>query len=239
MIDRPQRLAARIFVITYFLSLLVIGVAFSRFYAPYLVWENGEETARRFISHERSIRIYIAGAFFYGATVIVQLTALYVILRRVNRGIALFAAFSRLIYVFLWFVLVLDLFCALRLVGGAGSLRAFGPDGLAALAGSQLDSSRDAYYIGMVFNALGLALFASVFFQSRYIPRALAFWGILTSLYEGFCGLAYLFYPNFGAILSANWYEYPLMTFEFLLCVWLLFRGLRSPDNHLGQVVHP
>ena len=209
-------------------------MAFSRFYAPYLVWENGEETARRFITHERSIRMYLAGAFFYGAAIIVQLTALYVILRQVNRGIALFAAFSRLLYVFFWFVLVLDLFCALRLMGGAGSLRTFGPNGLAALAGSQLDSSRDAYYIGMVFNALGLALFASVFFQSRYIPRALALWGVLTSLYEAFCGLAYLFYPNFGTILSVNWYEYPLMSFELLLSLWLLFRGLRSPNKHLA-----
>ena len=234
MIEQSQRHAAKTFGITYLLSLLVIGVAFSRFYAPYLVWENGEETARRFITHERSIRMYLAGAFFYGAAIIVQLTALYVILRQVNRPIALFAAFSRLLYVFFWFVLVLDLFCALRQIGGAGSLRTFGPDGLAALAGTQLDSSRDAYYIGMVFNALGLALFASVFFQSRYVPRTLALWGVLTSLYEAFCGLAYLFYPNFGTILSVNWYEYPLMSFELLLTLWLLFRGLRSPNKHLA-----
>ena len=218
-------------MIAYLLSLLVIGVAFSRFYAPYLVWENGEETARRFITHERSIRIYVAAAFFYGAAMVVQLTALYVILRQVNRGIALFATFSRLIYVFFWFVLVLDIFYALRLLGGAGSLRTFGPDGLAALAGSQLDSSRDAYYTGMIFNGLGLALFASVFFQSRYIPRALALWGVLASLYEAFCGFAYLFYPHFGTILSVNWYEYPLMSFELLLSLRLLFRSLRSPDK--------
>jgi len=166
-----------------------------------------------------------------------DLTALYVILRQVNRGIALFAAFSRLIYVFFWFVFVLDLFYALRLLGGAGSLRTFGADSLAALAGSQIDSSRDAYYIGMVFNALGWVLFASVSFQSRYIPRALALWGILASLYEAFCGIAYLFYPNFGKVLSpnSNWYEYPLMAFEFVLSLWLLFRGLRLP---VGRVAH-
>jgi hypothetical protein len=234
MIEQSQHHAGKIFGITYFLSLLVIGVAFSRFYAPYLVWENGEETARHFITHEQSVRIYLAGAFLYGAGVIVQLTALYVILLQVNRGIALFAAFSRLIYVFFWFVLVLYIFYALRLVGGAGSLMTFGPDRLAALAGSQLDSSRDAYYIGMAFNGLGLALFASVFFQSRYIPRALAVWGVLASLYEAFCGFAYLFYPHFGTILSVNWYEYPLMSFEVLLSLWLLFRGLRSPDKHLA-----
>jgi hypothetical protein len=43
-----------------------------------------------------------------------------VILRPVNRGIPLFAAFSKLTYVLFWFILLLDLFGALRLLGGAG-----------------------------------------------------------------------------------------------------------------------
>jgi hypothetical protein len=93
-----------------------------------------------------------------------------------------FAAFSKLTSVLFWFILLLDLFGAQRLLGGAGSLRTFGPDGLAALAGLQLDSSRDAYYIGLAFNGLGSALFAWLFFQSRYVPRTLALWGVLGSL---------------------------------------------------------
>ena len=233
MIERSQHYAAKIFSITYLVTYAIIAVAFSRFYAPYLRWENGEETARRIITHEQAIRFYLVGAFLYGVGVIVLLTALYVILRPVNRGMALFAAFSKLTYAIFWFILVLDLFGALRLLGGGGSLRAFGPGGLAALAGSQLDSSRDAYYIGLVFNGLGSTLFALMFFQSRYVPRALALWGVLGSLYEVFCGFAYLFYPNFGAILSANSYEMPALTFELLLCLWLLLRGLRSPEKSL------
>jgi hypothetical protein len=139
MIERAQRYAAKTFAITYLLSLVVIMVAFSRFYAPYLVWGNGEETARHFITHEQAIRFYLAGAFLHGVGMIVLLTALYVILRPVNRGIALFAAFSKLIYAVFWFILLLDLFGALRLLADAGGLRAFGLDSLAALAGSRLE----------------------------------------------------------------------------------------------------
>jgi hypothetical protein len=234
MTDQSQRHAARIFGITCILSIAVITLAFSRFYAPYLVWEKGEETARNFIGHEHAIRVYLAGAFLYGVAIIVLLTALYVILRPVSRGIALFAAFSKLIYVFFWFVLLMDLFGALRLMGGGVSSQTFGADRLAALAGLQLDSSREAYYIGLAFNGLGSALFAWVFFQSRYVPRTLAMWGILGSLYEGFCGFAYLMHPGFGTILSANWYELPLVTFELLLGLWLLVRGLRSPQTVLA-----
>ena len=226
--ERSQVHAAKIFGITYLLSTAIITVVFSRFYAPYLVWGNGEETARRFIAHEQSLRLYLAGAFLHGLLMFVLLTALYVILRPVNRGMALFAAFSKLTYAVFWFIVLLDLFGALRLLGGAGSLRTFGPDGLAALAGLQFDSSRDAYYIGLAFNGLGSALFAWAFFQSRYVPLTLALWGVLGSLYEGLSGFAYLIYPRFGTILSPNWYELPAMTFELLLCLWLLFRGLRG-----------
>jgi hypothetical protein len=189
------------------------------------------ETARRFIAHEQAIRLYLAGAFLHGLLMFVLLTAAYVILRPVNRGVALIAAFSKITYAVFWFVVLLDLFGALRLMGGAGSLQAFGPDALAALAGSQIDSSRDAYYIGLVFNGLGSALFAWAFFQSRYVPRALALWGVLGSMYEALCGFAYLLYPGFGAILAADWYELPPMTFELLLSLWLLLRGLRSPET--------
>jgi hypothetical protein len=231
MMERSQVNAAKVFAITYLLSLAIITVVLSRFYAPYLVWGNGEETARHFIAHEQAVRLYLAGAFLHGLLMFVLLTAMYVILRPVNRGMALFAAFAKLTYAVFWFIVLLDLFGVLRLLGGAGSLRTFGPDGLAALAGFQLDSSQDAYYIGLAFNGLGSALFAWVFLQSRYVPRTLALWGVLGSLYEGLCGFAYLIYPRFGAILSADWYELPAMTFELLLCLWLLFRGLRSPET--------
>src|ERR1035441_10239386 len=134
-----------------------------------------------------------------------------------------------------WFIFILDMFGALRYLAGAGALHGFGPDCLAALAGAQLDAGRDAYYIGLVFNGLGSALFAWVLFQSRYIPRALALWGVLSAVYEGFCGFAYLLYPRFGVIHSANWYELPPITFDLLLCFWLLFRRLKSPETVLAS----
>lgn len=223
MIERSQVYAAKIFGVIYFLSLAIITVVFSRFYAPYLVWENGEETARRLFTHQHAVRLYMAGASLYGAGLVVLLIALYMILRAANPGLALFAAFSKLIYVVFWFIVLLDTFAALRVLGGAGSLRTFGSEGLSALAGSHIDSGWDAYYIGLAFNGLGSAVFALVFFQSRYVPRSLALWGVLASLFEGFCGLAYLIYPRFGRIISVNSYELPAVSFEVMLCLWLLF----------------
>ncbi len=62
-----------------------------------LIVENNAETARNILAHERLFRIGIAGDLIYCAGVVVFLTALYVILKPVNRGLALLAAFWRLV----------------------------------------------------------------------------------------------------------------------------------------------
>jgi len=227
--DTSQRSAARVFGITYLVSLLIIMVAFSRFYAPYLVWENGEQTARQIVGHEHAIRIYLAGCFLHGIAMIVLLAALYVILRSVGRGLALFAAFLKLTYAVMWFLVLLEIFGALRVLAGAGSLHALGQNGLAALAGSLIDSGRDAYYVGLVFNGLASGVFAWVFLQSGYVPRVLAIWGVLSSAFEAFCGFIYLMHPAFGSALSPDWYELPSLSFELLLCFCLLVLGFGAP----------
>ena len=52
----------------------------------------------------------------YGVGVLVQSTSLYVILKSIDRNLALFAAFSRLAQGYIWLLVVLNLFTALRLL---------------------------------------------------------------------------------------------------------------------------
>ena len=204
----------------------IVTGAFFRFFAPLLAGNNGAQTARNIIAHELDFRIYIAATLTYGVGMVVLLTALYVILRPVGRGLALFAAFSRLVYAFLWFVMVLDFFDVLRVMDGSSYLQAFDTDRLQALAGLRLASGWDAYYIGLMFYGLGSVVFSYLWFKSRYIPRTLAAWGILSSLFTGFCAFAYLVFPNFGRIISVNWYEMPIGLFEMATSFWVLVKGL-------------
>ncbi|MGA2650183.1 MAG: DUF4386 domain-containing protein [Terracidiphilus sp.] len=225
--DRPQRYAALLFAITFPLTIVLMMYAFTRGLALVLVWNQDAETAHNLIAHEHAYRMFITASCLNGLAGVVLLTALYVVLRPINRGVALFAAFSRLVYVAMWFVQVLGSFCALRLMKGQGSLQAFDPKQLQALAGLQLASGWDAYYIGLSFYALSTLLFSWLFFQSRYIPRVLAASGILASLFEGVCGSAYLTHREFGGVVSVNWYEMPTMLFELALCIWILWKGWR------------
>ena len=227
MIEKSQRSAAKVLGVVYPLTFVIVTAAFMRFYAPYLNWNNKAETARNFFVHERAIRMYIAAALIYGAGLVALLTALYVILRPVSRALALFAAFCRLAYAFLWFVMLLDIFGALRVMASAGSSPALELDRLPILAGLQLSLSLDAYYIGLGFYGLGTLIFGYLWLKSRYIPRALAAWGMLASTFAGFCAFAFLLFPGFGKVISVNWYELPLLLFELPTSLWVLIKGLR------------
>jgi hypothetical protein len=143
--DRSQRFAALLFAITFPVTIVLMMVAFTRFLAPILVWNQDAETARNLVAHVHTYRMFIAASCLNGLAGVVLLTALYVILRPVNRGLALFAAISRLVYVSMWFIQVLGSFSALRIMVGEGPLQTLGSKQLQALAGLQLASGWDAY----------------------------------------------------------------------------------------------
>jgi hypothetical protein len=96
-IDESQRKAAKVAGSAYlFTFATVVYVNFG--IHDRLIVENNAETARNILAHERLFRIGIAGDLIYCAGVVVLLTALYVILKPVNRGLALLAAFWRLVW---------------------------------------------------------------------------------------------------------------------------------------------
>ena len=76
---------------------------------------------------------------------------LYVILKPVNRGLALLAALWRFTFMLMWLVMTLHLFDALRLLKAADSLQAFDAEQLQALASFNLGTRLDYYYVGLLF----------------------------------------------------------------------------------------
>ncbi len=192
-----------------------------------LIVENSAETARNIRAHERLFRIGIVGDLFYCAGVVVLLTALYVILKPVSRGLALLAAFWRLVWVLMWLAMTLHLFDALRLISGADYLRAFEAGQLQALARLYLGTRFDYYYVGLLFGSLASTVCGYLWFKSRYIPRALAAFGVISSAFCVACTLVFYIFPNFDKIVNLWWFDTPMGLFDIALSFWLLFKGLR------------
>jgi len=228
MIDRSQRSAALVFAITFPLTNVMMMFSFTQFLAPILIWNQDAATAQNLIAHAHNYHLFMAASCLHGLAGVVLLAALYLLLKPVHRGVALFAALSRLVFVAMWFQQVIGEFTALRIMGGEGSLQVFDAKQLQALAGLQLASGWDAYYIGLPFYALSTLLFSWLFFQSRIVPRILAALGMLASLFELVCGFAYLNNRGFGALVSVNYYELPNLLFELALSIWLIVSVIKS-----------
>jgi hypothetical protein len=227
-IDKSQRTAARVTAITYLINFaLVIYVYYGIIWR--LITENAAETTRNILAHEQFFRTGIALNILYSAGIFVLLTALYVVLKPVNKGLALLAAFWWLVYAFTWLFMSLNYFHALLLLKGADYLRAFEPERLQAWAMFYFKMGFDIYYVGLLFWGLASTVCACLWFKSRYIPRALAAFGIISSAFAAACSFALFINPHFDKIVGLGWFDSPMGLFDIALSFWLLFKGLRPP----------
>jgi hypothetical protein len=192
--------------------------------------KNAAETARNILAHEQLFRIGIVGDLIYCTGVVVLLTALYVILKPVNWGLALLATFWRLIWVLMWLVMTLHLFDALRLLSDADTYRALEAGRLQALVMLHLSTRFDYYYVGLLFGALSSTVCGFLWFKSRYIPRALAVFGIISSAFCVACTLVFYIFPDFSKIVNLWWFDSPMGIFDIVLSFWLLIKGLRPSE---------
>jgi len=227
-IDESQRKAARVAGFTCLFTMAIVVFATFGVHERLIVAGNVAETARNIMAHEHLFRIGIACYLIYSVGLVVLLTALYVILKPVDRALALVAAFWRLIYALMWVLMTLNVFEALRLLSGADYLRVFEANQLQALAKLYLGGSFDVYYVGLLFYALASTVCSYLWFKSRYIPRALAAWGVISSVFCVMCTLVFIIFPDFAKVVNLWWFDSPMGLFEMALSFWLLFKGLRS-----------
>lgn len=228
-IDESQRKAAKVAGLAYLLTLAIVVVANFGIYFRLVVVGNTAGTVRNIIANERLFRLNIACDLIYAAGIVVLLTALYAILKPVNKSLALLAGLFRLAYASMWVVIALNLLGVLRLVSGAEVVGAFEADRVQALAKGYLGAGSDAYTVGLLFWGLGSAICGCLLYKSRYIPRALAGWGVISSVWCATCALAVITVPNFAKAVDPNWFDMPMVLFEIATSLWLLFKGLRPP----------
>lgn len=226
-IDHSQRKAAKVAGFTFLFAIAI--VIFSNFSINFrfIVPDEAAETARNIIANQTFFRINVVCNLIYLVTVIVMFTSIYVILNPVNKNLALASAFFRLIYAIMWGIMALNTFGALRLLGNASYLPVFKADQLQTLSRLHLSSSWDAYYVGLPFWGLASVVCSYLWFRSRYIPRALAVFGIISSLWCVICAFIFIIFPNFEEIVNLWFFDMPLVIFETTLGFWLLFKGLR------------
>ena len=238
-IDESQRKAATVVGFSYLFALP--PAIFAEFYVlgRLIVYNNAVDTARNIIAHERLFRLGTASNLTVFAIDIVLITALYVVLKPVNRNLALLAAFWGLVETAIFVVTLLNDFETLRLLSGADYLRVFEPDRLQALARASMSAHGAGYGVGLVFAGLRSTLFCYLWFKSSYIPRALAAWGMFASFLMGASAFSFIIFPELTKVVGVGIYGAPIFFFELTMGFWLLLKGLppsgAAPDRVAGS----
>jgi hypothetical protein len=228
-IDTSQRTAAKVAGWSGLLTFAIVVFGNFVLLNPLTVPGNAAATAQNIVAHETQFRITVVCFLTYSLGVVVLLSALYVILKPVNPGLALVGALSRLVFALLWLLSTLNMLSALRLLSNANYLQVFEPDRLQALAKLHLGANFDDYYVGLPFFGLAATICAYLWFKSNYIPIGLALFGIISSAWCVICAFVFLIFPPFNKIVNDWWFDFPMALFELVLSFWLLFKGLKPP----------
>ncbi len=240
-IEPSQRTAARVVGLAYLLALP--PAVFAEFLVlGRLVSSDAAETARNIVAHERLFRLGIACNLGVFALDVALIAALYVTLKPVHRGLALLAAFWRMIETATLVGTTLNDFTVLRLLSGVDYLHSFEPERVQALARLAISAHGAGYNVGLFFAGLGSTVFCYLWLESGFIPKALAAWGVFASALLGACAFTFIVFPEVAKVVTIVYYGTPIFTFELATGLWLTGRGIRPPravGPVRGATAHP
>ncbi len=213
-----------------FMYLFPLTIGFFSSFMRYVVWEgDAAKTANQIMASEQRFRMMLASDLIAFASIVLLALALYILLKPVNKILALLALFWWLGEAFILGINTLNDYVVLVLLSGADYLSVFDESQLQALVRVFLLAHGTGYNIGLIFFGLGSTVFSYLLFKSNYVPRFLAGWGIFASLGILIGTFAVLIFPN-----DAEIYQLisgpPMLLYEFIIGFWLLIKGVNVEE---------
>ena len=209
-----------------YLIIIVIGLFGQVFVRDRIVVSgNAVATAANLKAQESLWRLQITTELFLLICAIVLLQILFIILRPVNRDLAVLAVLFNLVAIGVEAVSALDLAAVLFPLGTAAYLQAFTPEQLYAMAMMSVRWHGHGFGVSLLFFGCFCIVIGFLIFRSGYLPKAI---GVLMQI-AGVCymtnSFALFLAPRvanrlFPAILV------PAFIAELSFCLWLLIKGV-------------
>jgi len=229
--NNTQRLAARFAGFAYF-AVIVIGMFNGLGLMPSIQVEGDlAATVNNIAANEMLFRTSIVLELAMYGLVILLAHTLYLTIKPINPGLALLASFFRLAEGIVGALLVILNIAALVLVSNA---TAFEPEQIQTLVGLFLDVKDLGLNIVLFLMGFGATIFCYLFFVSRYVPRILAGWGIITYIVMFLGSVIVLLFPQYTETVQMSFM--PGSIFEMLFGLWLLIRSVDLQANPSGQL---
>ena len=190
-------------------------------------------TAHNIMAHDLLFRIGTIGILILYSGVLVLSWALYIILKPVNKNLALLAFIFRSAEAILGGVTVFISFIVLHLLSSSDYSTVFGTEPLQVLVRLFLDVRTSGLDIVLLFVGFGGTVYCYLFFISRYVPKILAAWGIFTYMSMVFLAIVSILFPNHPMIIEIVLYAQGGL-FELVFGIWLLFKGVNNRPRDIN-----
>ena len=188
------------------------------------VSDNIVDTMNNLANNVLRVRVGIVVELITVIALVILSALLFIVLKKQNMKIALVALGLRLTEVALLAGSRIETFSLLRI--SQASVSEGHPTYLQTLGNLTYETQEFAYAVNMVFFAIGGTLFYYLLFQSRYVPRWLAIFGLIAA------PLALI-----GTVIELLGFSVPLIVFipnlpfELTIGLWLLIKGTRKSNE--------
>jgi len=223
--DQSPRKTARIagsFYLIYILTTVLASVVRSQL----IVFGDAAATANNIVGSELLFRFGFVTQIVSAVFFLLAAWALFVLLRPVNKNLALLFLLLNLGGVAVECINMLNLFAALQFLSGANYLNVFQPGQLQAMAMLFLNSYSNGFIIAQIFYSTWLLPLGYLVFKSGYLPRLLGILLMIDFVGVLFWFLQFFLFPSYG-VLSFPSYMVGFIA-EVSLTLWLLIMGVKE-----------
>ena len=184
---------------------------------------DAAQTAADILGSEGTFRLGVLSLYVVVVLDVVIAWALMQVLSPVHQGLSRLSAWFRLAYSGVFLVAISQLAGIPRLLGTPDD-GGFSAEQLQSQALLKVDTFHDIWFAALILFAVHLALAGYLAFRSGFVPRVI---GVLLVV----AGAGYAFDSVVSVLTESAPFVASNVTFlgEFLLGVWLLFRGRRIP----------
>lgn len=219
-INTYARVAGLAYIIVILLGVLSVNFITANLITP----DSIVATYNNILDNEFLFRIGLVSETIMYLLVILLSLSLYVVLKTINKNLALLALLWRIAEAIIGVTAtLLSSLIPLTLINFETT---FSQEQVQSLLNLFLDIRTSGLAIVLLFIGVGGTIFCYLFFKSNYVPKFLAGWGIFTYLSMLLLSLISLLSPDFPETTKMIFYV-PGGLFELIFGFWLLIKGVK------------
>ncbi|MDQ8735028.1 DUF4386 domain-containing protein [Paenibacillus sp. LHD-38] len=214
------------------LLLMAVLAMFSNFSVlnGLIIPDDAATTANNIITNELLFRSGIVSFVIVLMLDVLITWALYVLLKPVNKNLAMLAALFRLVYTAIFGVALYHFLNVLQLLSGAEYLKVFTTEQLHAQVMLLINAFNNGWLIGLVFFGFHLLVVGYLIIKSGgYIPKLIGIFLILSAAGYLIDSFAHFLLPNYDdyKTIFLLIVAIPGVIGELSLAFWLLIKGVK------------